>query len=144
MVCRPGMPRENIVRVVLTALGCCLLLLGCRTDPPKRTVIRGDSATETRAEILTLIPIGTPLSQAEATLAKNGLNKMQDPSKWPKPEPGTAPIPGGKIAEDAPYVTFWIDVPTDPLVTRTWYVQLYHKAGVVEDIKVAAGGLTGP
>lgn len=132
------------MRMALSTLGCCLLLMGCRTEPPKRSLIHDGSPTETRAEILKLIPIGTPLNQAEPILVKNGLSKMEDPSKWPKPQPGTAPTPGGKIAEDAPYVTYWIDLPIDSFVTRDWYVQLYHKASVVEDIKVTAGGLTGP
>lgn len=48
------------------------------------------------------------------------------------------------MAEDAPYVTYGINVPIDRFVTRDWFVQLYHKAGVIEDIKVTAGGLTGP
>ncbi len=132
------------MRITLGMLGCCLLLLGCRTEPPRRTVIHDESPTETRAEILKLIPTGTSLGEAETILVKNGFSKIQDPSEWSKPKPGTAPIPGGRIAEGAPYVTYWLDVPTAPLVTRTWYVQLYHKASVVEDIKVTAGGLTGP
>lgn len=132
------------MRVALGTLVCCLLLSGCRTSPPKQTLIHEKNPTQTRAEILKLIPIGTPLNEAEATLVKNGFSKMEDPSKWPKPQPGTAPIPGGKIPEDAPYVTYRVEAPADFLVTRIWSVQLYHKEGVVEDIKVTAGGLTGP
>lgn len=132
------------MRMALSTLGCCLLLVGCRTEPPKRTLIHDASPTETRTEILKLIPIGTPLNQAEATLVKSGFKKLEDPSKWPEPQPGTAPRPSGKIAEDAPYVTYGSHVPIDWCVTRDWFVQLYHKAGVVEDIQVTAGGLTGP
>jgi hypothetical protein len=132
------------MRIALAVLACCLLLWGCRGDAPRTTFIQNGSPTETRAGILKLIPIGTPIGQADATMLSNGFSKMQDPSKWPSPKPGTAPIPGGKIADGAPDVTYWIDLPTDVLVTRTWYVQLYQVAGKVTNVRVAAGGLTGP
>jgi hypothetical protein len=132
------------MRIALGMIFCCLFVLGCRTNPPKATLIHEKNSTATRTEILKLIPIGTPLNQAEGILVKNGFGKVEDPSKWPKPQPGTAPIPSGKVDEDAPYVTYVIEAPVDHLVTRAWYVQLYHKASVVENIKVTAGGLTGP
>lgn len=133
------------MRTAFASLVCCLLTLGCRADPPKRTIMHTGNATEARKEILKLIPVGTPLGRAEGTLVKNGFQRMQDPSKWTEPRAGTAPTPAfGKTAEDDRCLTYWIDEPADFLVTRTWYVQLYQEAGAVEDIKVKAGGLTGP
>lgn len=132
------------MRMALTMLGYCLILLGCHTDGPKSTLIHDKNPTKTREEIFKLVPLGTPLSQGEAILMINGFTKVEDPSKWPEPQPGTAPRPGGEMAEYSPYVTYVIHNPIDLFVSRDWYVQLYHEAGVVEDIRVAAGGLTGP
>jgi hypothetical protein len=132
------------MRLALGTSVCCLFLLGCCTDPPKASFIREKDPTATRAELLKLIPVGTPLNKAEAILVKNGFRRVTDPSTWPKPERGTAPIPSGKFIEDPRCVTYGIDVPIDSYVIRTWFVELYHKADAVEDIKVTAGGLTGP
>lgn len=136
--------RNGTVWKTFGTLVCCLVLLGCRSGRPWETIIHEDDPAQTRADILKRIPIGTPLDEGEAALEKIGFTKMEDPSKWSKPEPGTAPIPGGRIAEDARYVTYWIDVPIDSWIVRSWYVQLHHAAGAVQDIKVTAGGLTGP
>lgn len=135
--------RNGTVRRTFGTLVCCLVLLGCRSSRPWGTIIHENDPAQTRAEILKRVPIGAPISQAEAFLVKNGFSKMEDPSKWPKPTPGTAPTPGGTIPEDAAFVTYRIEAPAGFGVTRIWNVQLCRKGDAVEDIKVSAGGLTG-
>jgi hypothetical protein len=107
-------------------------------------VVKERDSAATRAEILKLIPHGTSLGRAESLLVESGFSKMTDSGTWPAAAPNTAPTPTGGIVQDSPYVTYAIESPVDRCVSRTWYVQLHHKAGAVDDIKVTAGGLTGP
>ena len=129
------------MRTAFTSLFCCLILFGCRGGPPSQTITVKSNEKETKAEILKFIPIGMPLCQAEDTMVKSGFTRIR-PTPG-RPAKGNCPPMPAWTVDESSYLLYYIDTPDGFMTTRTWYVQLYHKTGTVEDIKVTPGGLTG-
>lgn len=118
-----GAQKRGFGFVILSAI--TIVVGGCQTKTPMRTMALSSVKTANHAEILRHVPIGTAAAQAQSTMEANGFKCSREND------------------ENGEYISCDLQEEKSQFVTQRWQVKLYlEKESVVQaDISYGTIGL---